>query len=105
MQIKELPKEFITARPILQTIEKAGYEAYFVGGSVRDTILNDHIHDVDIATSAYPSEVKDLFKKTINTGIKHGTVMILDHQQKYEVTTFRTESGYQDFRRDRKSTV
>lgn len=104
MQIKELPKEFITARPILQTIEKAGYEAYFVGGSVRDTILNDHIHDVDIATSAYPSEVKDLFKKTINTGIKHGTVMILDHQQKYEVTTFRTESGYQDFRRPDKVT-
>ncbi|AMV61549.1 tRNA nucleotidyltransferase [Pediococcus damnosus] len=104
MQIKKLPQEFITARPILQTIEGAGYEAYFVGGSVRDTILKDHIHDVDIATSAFPSEVKDLFKKTIDTGIKHGTVMVLDHQQKYEVTTFRTESGYQDFRRPDKVT-
>lgn len=104
MKIKKLPSEFNAARPVLQTIEKAGFEAYFVGGSVRDTILNDPIHDVDIATSAYPSEVKALFKKTIDTGIKHGTVMILDHHEKYEVTTFRTESGYQDFRRPDKVT-
>ncbi|GEN94958.1 CCA tRNA nucleotidyltransferase [Pediococcus ethanolidurans] len=104
MQIKKLPIEFVTARPILQTIEKAGYEAYFVGGSVRDTILQDNIHDVDIATSAYPSEIKALFPKTIDTGIKHGTVMILSGQNKYEVTTFRTESGYQDFRRPDKVT-
>lgn len=104
MQIKKLPIEFLTARPILQTIENAGYEAYFVGGSVRDTILNDEIHDVDIATSAYPSEVKALFARTVDTGIKHGTVMILSGSNQYEVTTFRTESGYQDFRRPDKVT-
>ncbi|AFS00222.1 CCA tRNA nucleotidyltransferase [Lentilactobacillus buchneri] len=95
----EIPKEFHEALPILQKIESAGYEAYFVGGSVRDTILKRPIHDVDIATSAYPSEVKALFKRTVDTGIEHGTVMILDHGTGYEVTTFRTESGYQDYRR------
>src|SRR5699024_5867528 len=80
-------------------LQAHGFEAYFVGGSVRDTLLGMEIHDVDIATSAYPAEVKSIFKRTVDTGIKHGTVMILDHGEGYEVTTFRTESGYQDFRR------
>lgn len=83
----------------MQTIEAAGYEAYFVGGSVRDTLLHKPIHDVDIATSAFPEEVKQLFHKTVDTGIEHGTVMILDHGIGYETTTFRTESTYQDYRR------
>ena len=99
MQIKKLPALFEPARPVLQKIEDAGYEAYFVGGCVRDTILGNQIHDIDIATSAYPSEIKTIFKKTVDTGIEHGTVMILDHGTGYETTTFRTESGYQDFRR------
>lgn len=99
MIIKNLPTEFEEARPIMQAIESAGFEAYFVGGSVRDTILNKPIHDVDIATSAYPEEIKKIFKRTVDTGIEHGTVMILDHGEGYETTTFRTESGYQDFRR------
>lgn len=99
MQIKKLPAIFEPARPVLQRIEQAGFEAYFVGGCVRDTILGDHIHDIDIATSAYPSEIKSIFKKTVDTGIEHGTVMILDHGTGYETTTFRTESGYQDYRR------
>lgn len=104
MRIKNIPNEFKLALPILRKIEAAGYEAYFVGGSVRDTLLNRPIHDVDIATSAYPSEVKALFKRTVDTGIEHGTVMILDHGTGYEVTTFRTESGYQDYRRPDKVT-
>ncbi|WP_057825626.1 CCA tRNA nucleotidyltransferase [Lentilactobacillus sunkii] len=104
VRMVEIPKEFHEALPILQKIESAGYEAYFVGGSVRDTILQRPIHDVDIATSAYPSEVKSLFKRTVDTGIEHGTVMILDHGTGYEVTTFRTESGYQDYRRPDKVT-
>lgn len=91
--------EFQAAKPILDTIEAGGYEAYFVGGCVRDTILKKPLHDVDIATSAFPAEVKGLFKRTVDTGIEHGTVMILDHGNGYETTTFRTESGYQDFRR------
>lgn len=94
-----MPHEFETARPILRKIEEAGFEAYFVGGSVRDTVLNKKIHDVDIATSAYPEEIKGLFQRTVDTGIKHGTVMVLDGSESYEITTFRTESGYQDFRR------
>ncbi|UQS86569.1 CCA tRNA nucleotidyltransferase [Nicoliella spurrieriana] len=99
MKIQNLPNEFEMARPVLQTIESAGFEAYFVGGSVRDTILGLPIHDVDIAASAYPAEIKELFKRTVDTGIEHGTVMVLDHGNGYEVTTFRTESGYQDYRR------
>lgn len=99
MIIKKLPQEFEQARPVMQQIEVAGFEAYFVGGSVRDTILNKPIHDVDIATSAYPEEIKQIFHRTVDTGIEHGTVMILDHGKGYETTTFRTESGYQDFRR------
>ncbi|MBM7617090.1 tRNA nucleotidyltransferase (CCA-adding enzyme) [Weissella uvarum] len=99
MKLASLPAEFEAALPILQTLEAAGYEAYFVGGSVRDTLLNKPIHDVDIATSAFPAEVKALFKKTVDTGIEHGTVMILDHGQGYETTTFRTESDYTDYRR------
>ncbi|WP_061776892.1 CCA tRNA nucleotidyltransferase [Levilactobacillus senmaizukei] len=99
MKLEHLPQEFELARPVLQTIEAAGYEAYFVGGSVRDTILGKKIHDVDIATSAYPEEVKRLFKRTVDTGIEHGTVMILDHGTGYETTTFRSESTYTDYRR------
>ena len=99
LKLEQLPQEFELARPVLQTIERAGYEAYFVGGSVRDTILGKAIHDVDIATSAYPDEIKHLFKRTVDTGIEHGTVMILDHGTGYETTTFRSESTYTDFRR------
>lgn len=99
MEINQLPEEFMAAAPIIETIEDAGYEAYFVGGSVRDTLLGLPIHDVDIATSAYPQEIKGLFNRTVDTGIEHGTVMILDHGNGYETTTFRTESGYQDYRR------
>ena len=99
MKITNLPEVFTAALPVLKRINEAGYEAYFVGGSVRDLLLNRHIHDVDIATSAYPMEIKQIFKKTIDTGIKHGTVTVLYEGESYEITTFRTESGYQDFRR------
>lgn len=99
MRLTTLDPKFQKAQPILKTIEAAGFEAYFVGGAVRDALLQKPIHDVDIATSAYPAEVKALFKRTIDTGIKHGTVTIMDHGQGYEVTTFRTESTYQDYRR------
>lgn len=99
MKVAQLPQEFKDALPILNTITAAGFEAYFVGGSVRDMLLGKTINDVDIATSAYPSEIKALFEKTVDTGIEHGTVMILDHGQGYETTTFRTEAGYTDFRR------
>lgn len=102
MIIEKIPEEFKRALPILNTLKDAGYEAYFVGGSVRDTLLGLPIHDVDIATSAYPEEVKQIFNKTVDTGIEHGTVMVLDHGEGYEITTFRTESTYQDYRRPEK---
>ncbi|WP_125715124.1 CCA tRNA nucleotidyltransferase [Companilactobacillus kedongensis] len=99
MRMKELPADFKRALPVLKEIEQAGYEAYFVGGSVRDHILGLPIHDVDIATSAYPEEIKEIFKHTVDTGIQHGTVTVLFSGSSYEITTFRTESGYQDYRR------
>ncbi|WEV39404.1 CCA tRNA nucleotidyltransferase [Lactobacillus sp. ESL0680] len=99
MKITELPAIFTAALPVLKTLEEAGFEAYFVGGSVRDLLLGRHIHDIDIATSAYPEEVKELFNRSIDTGIKHGTVTVLYDGESYEITTFRTESGYQDYRR------
>jgi len=104
MQIKQLPEDFKQALPVLEKIEQAGYEAYFVGGSVRDHILGLPIHDVDIATSAYPEEIKSIFKRTVDTGIQHGTVTVLLNDDSYEITTFRTESGYQDYRRPDKVT-
>ncbi|MFI8688415.1 CCA tRNA nucleotidyltransferase [Rossellomorea sp. NPDC077527] len=94
-----LPTIFQQAVPVLKKLEKAGFEAYFVGGSVRDFILGRTINDVDIATSAYPEEVKRIFQKTIDIGIDHGTVLVLEGEREYEITTFRTESSYADFRR------
>ncbi|MGX6977743.1 CCA tRNA nucleotidyltransferase [Vagococcus elongatus] len=95
----KLPTEFEQAIPVMNKIREAGFEAYFVGGCVRDLLLGTPIHDIDIATNAFPQEIKGIFPRTIDVGIEHGTVLVLYHQNKYEITTFRTESGYQDFRR------
>lgn len=99
MHVTTLPEEFQKALPVIETLENAGYEAYFVGGSVRDIIMGKAIHDVDIATSAFPAEVQALFSHTFDIGIEHGTVLVLLDDEQYEVTTFRTESTYQDYRR------
>src|SRR5699024_11149974 len=64
-----------------------------------DCILNLPIHDVDIATSAFPAEIKGVFHKTLAVGIEHGTGLVLHKEESYEITTFRTESTYQDYRR------
>jgi tRNA nucleotidyltransferase (CCA-adding enzyme) len=90
---------FLSASPVLKRLEDAGFEAYFVGGSVRDFLLNREINDVDIATAATPAEVKKIFPKTVDIGIEHGTVLVLFNNGEYEITTFRTESEYQDYRR------
>lgn len=92
-------KEFIKALPVLDILVDNGYEAYFVGGSVRDALLGYEVNDVDIASSAQPEEVKALFDKTVDIGIEHGTVMVIHEENSYEITTFRTESTYKDFRR------
>lgn len=98
MRLTHLPSEFQEALPVLEKLKAAGYEAYFVGGSVRDALLGRPIHDVDIATSAYPEETKTVFQRTVDVGIEHGTVLVLDNGE-YEVTTFRTEDVYVDYRR------
>lgn len=90
---------FLKAIPLLLKIEEAGFEAYFVGGSVRDFLLEKEISDVDIATSATPNEVKGIFQKTADVGIEHGTIVVLYNGIPYEVTTFRSEAEYIDFRR------
>lgn len=94
-----LGKPFLQAVPILEQIENAGFEAYFVGGSVRDHILGREISDVDIATSALPEEIKGIFPKTTDVGIEHGTILVHYKGAHYEITTFRSETGYSDFRR------
>lgn len=90
---------FQQALPVIDRLEEAGYEAYFVGGAVRDLFLNRPVHDVDIATSAVPSEVKRIFSNTVDVGIDHGTILVLHNSIGFEVTTFRTESEYSDHRR------
>lgn len=99
MKLNTIPDDFIRAASVLKEIQAHGFEAYFVGGSVRDALLNQPIHDVDIATSAYPEEIKQIFPRTIDIGIDHGTLLVLVGEEQYEITTFRTESTYQDFRR------
>lgn len=94
-----MKEPFKGALPLLQEIQRVGYEAYFVGGSVRDYLLDRPIHDIDIATSATPEEIKKIFPRTIDVGIEHGTVIVLFDQSTYEITTFRSESNYKDFRR------
>ncbi len=94
-----MKEPFKSAIPVLELIEKAGFKAYFVGGSVRDYILGLPINDIDIASSATPSEIKAIFPKTIDLGIEHGTVMILYKTHSYEITTFRSETDYIDYRR------
>ncbi len=90
---------FDKAKPILDKLIKNGFEAYFVGGCVRDKLINRTIGDIDIATSALPEEVMSIFPKTVPTGLQHGTVLVIQNSEPYEITTFRTESTYQDFRR------
>ncbi|MGS7041842.1 CCA tRNA nucleotidyltransferase [Streptococcus pyogenes] len=99
MKLMTMPSEFQKALPILTKIKEAGYEAYFVGGSVRDVLLERPIHDVDIATSSYPEETKAIFSRTVDVGIEHGTVLVLENGGEYEITTFRTEDVYVDYRR------
>lgn len=100
MNIK-LPKD---VKFIIDRLEKAGYEAYAVGGCVRDTILGREPDDWDITTSAKPLEIKELFKSTIDTGIQHGTVTVLRNHVGYEVTTYRVDGEYEDNRHPKEVT-
>ena len=83
---------------ILEKLNTSGYEAYAVGGCVRDSILGRNPDDWDITTSAKPEETKALFPKTIDTGIQHGTVTVMRNHIGYEVTTYRIDGEYEDSR-------
>ena len=99
--ILEIPKN---AETILHILENAGYEAYVVGGCVRDSILGRKPDDWDITTSAKPEQVKELFHRTVDTGLQHGTVTVLMEKEGYEVTTYRVDGEYEDGRHPKEVT-
>ena len=99
--ILEIPKN---AETILHILEDAGYEAYVVGGCVRDSILGRKPDDWDITTSAKPEQVKELFHRTVDTGLQHGTVTVLMEKEGYEVTTYRVDGEYEDGRHPKEVT-
>ena len=86
---------------IIKTLQEAGFEAYAVGGCVRDSLLGRVPDDWDITTSAKPQQVKALFSRTVDTGIAHGTVTVLQGRSGYEVTTYRIDGAYEDGRHPR----
>ncbi len=89
---------------IINTLEAAGYEAYAVGGCVRDSILGRKPDDWDITTLAKPEEIKRLFPRTIDTGIRHGTVTVMLDKEGFEVTTYRIDGDYEDGRHPKEVT-
>lgn len=91
----ELPQKVID---IITKLKEAGFEAYAVGGCVRDSILGRKPDDWDITTSALPAQVKELFRRTVDTGIAHGTVTVLLQGEGFEVTTYRIDGAYTDSR-------
>lgn len=90
---------FLTAIPVMQQLTNHGYEAYFVGGAVRDYLMARPINDIDMTTSATPDEIEALFDHTIPIGKEHGTINVVWQGDNYEITTFRTEGAYIDHRR------
>ena len=89
---------------IIDRIEAAGYEAYAVGGCIRDSVIGRVPDDWDITSSASPWQVKALFKRTIDTGIRHGTVTVMLEKEGFEVTTYRIDGEYEDGRRPKEVT-
>ena len=91
-----IPQE---VRHVLLTLERAGHEAYIVGGCVRDMLMENRPHDWDVTTSALPQETMALFgHSAIPTGLRHGTVTVRSGELACEVTTFRTDGDYTDHR-------
>lgn len=97
----ELP---VDVKNIIETLEANGFEAFAVGGCVRDTLLLRVPGDWDVTTSAKPEEVKRLFSHTIDTGIQHGTVTVMMNHIGYEVTTYRIDGEYEDARHPKEVT-
>ena len=97
--LAKLPKSVLN---VLNILKNNGYEAYIVGGAVRDTLLSRKVEDYDICTNALPIEIRKVFLeqkyKVIETGIKHGTVSVVNNNVAYEITTFRQDGEYKDSR-------
>ncbi|MGD8189239.1 CCA tRNA nucleotidyltransferase [Brevibacillus ginsengisoli] len=87
------------ASELIKELESNGYEAFFVGGCVRDWLMNRPVHDIDICTNAHPCDVSRIFPNHIPTGLKHGTISVKHGGHLFEVTTYRTEGKYSDNRR------
>ena len=96
-----LPKQ---VNEIIKALQEHGYEAYAVGGCVRDSVLGRKPEDWDITTSATPEETKALFRRTFDTGIEHGTVTVLLDHEGFEVTTYRVDGDYEDNRHPKEVT-
>ena len=97
----ELPSR---VRKIISTLEDQGYEAFAVGGCVRDVCLGKKPSDWDITTSAPPLKVKEMFSHTVDTGLKHGTVTVVMGHENFEVTTYRIDGAYEDMRHPKEVT-
>ncbi len=83
---------------IINSLEENGFEGFVVGGCVRDSLMGIEPHDYDITTNALPKDIKSIFKRTVDTGIKHGTVTVMLDKEGYEVTTYRVDGKYSDSR-------
>lgn len=97
----EIPKK---VEYIIEELGNNGFEAFAVGGCVRDTILGRNPQDWDVTTSASPMDVKRIFKRTIDTGIQHGTVTVMLDKEGFEVTTYRIDGEYEDSRHPKEVT-
>ena len=91
----QLPRDVFL---IMNKIHRYGYECFVVGGALRDILLGKKINDIDLTTNAKPAEIKKIFPKTFDTGIKHGTISIYFRHKIYEITTYRYEGKYLDHR-------
>ena len=95
--------QLIIPKPLLeitQTLQMAGFEVFYVGGCVRDAYMGREVHDFDATTNATPSQLKEVLAqfKIIETGIKHGTLTIINQHQRIEITTYRTQEVYENHR-------
>lgn len=97
----EVPKK---VHQIIRALQEHGYDAYAVGGCVRDSLLHRSPADWDITTSAKPLEVKKIFRRTVDTGLQHGTVTVLLDKEGFEVTTYRIDGDYEDSRHPKEVT-
>ena len=99
IKVKQMSKLYEKGREILKELNDLGYDAFFVGGFVRDKLLGLTESDIDITTNALPKEIQEIFPKTKATGIKYGTITVFKGAHHYELTTFRADMNYIDHRR------